>query len=106
MIIWNGKGIFTFLSLGIGGLSLALLQSVFPMLRDYGATYMFAVGALFNYLFLTVIPFSKVTAPRVLVDQQTGETVQFSNEGTFFFIRRRYWTYIMLVMSVIFLFVG
>lgn len=103
MIIWNGKGIFTFFSLAIGGLSLAFLQSIFPALRDFGATYVFAVAAVFNELFLKVFSFSKPSRPRIFVDQETGETVQVNNEGTLFFIKRRYWTYIMAVISIIFL---
>lgn len=106
MIIWNGKGFFTFLSVVIGGLSLAVLQPLIPALQTVGAAYVFAAAAGLNYLFLRVIPFTKEHEPRTFVDQQTGQTIQVTDEGSLFFIRRRYWTYILLGLSIIFLFMG
>lgn len=102
MIVWSGKGIFTVLSLVLGAVTLAILEPIIPIVRTLGAGFVFLVAGGFNHLFLKVVPFTKVHPDRSFVDQETGQVLRVSDEGSLFFIRRRFWTYILLALGVVF----
>lgn len=106
MIVWKGKGILSFFALLAGvainfGLAGAIPQLRFLKEFNTGIIVALVLGAFFNWLMVSVIPFTKDDPDKVLIDPQTNQPVKFNMQGTFMFLPRAYWTFIYLGLAVL-----
>lgn len=105
MIFWSGKGILTLFILLFG---IIISQGVYESMSglkpaqqnsDLMWACSFLIGALGNFHFARYLDRQP---KRMVIDKQTGEEFALDEEGSLFFIRVRYWTWIFGVVAGIF----
>jgi len=115
MIIWRGKGVTTFISLILAALLVLFLTetlapSVFnetnAAMDAVQGTLVFGVAALFNFVTTFKIRFLRDAESRRYIDPETNEEIIIKNESSLFFIKRKYWTYIFLILGILWLIYG
>ena len=96
MLIWSGWGILVPLIM-----ALALLLAV-PFEGDatkYGLAFSQAVAAVAIW-----VAGKKLNGKpgRIMVDQETGETVELKTKHSLFFIKMEYWAFVVAAIAVVF----
>ncbi|MED1107708.1 hypothetical protein [Bacillus paramycoides] len=103
MLIWRGKGLLVVLALILGGFISGIFSSILKVdtLHNPGFILNGILCTIFiamsNYFFTKKFISDSV---RTLVDEKTGERIQIRDNSALFFIRNKYWTWIILVLGV------
>ncbi|ENQ3107868.1 hypothetical protein ACEOWJ_003971 [Bacillus cereus] len=103
MIIWRGKGLLVVLAFILGNVINAIPFIILQVNTQHNPGFILngisctIFIAMINY-FLTKKFISD--SVRTLVDEKTGERVQIKDNSALFFIRNKYWTWIILVLGV------
>lgn len=103
MIIWRGKGLLVVLALILGGMINGILFNILKVNTLHNPGFIFngilctIFIAMINYFFTKKFISDSI---RTLVDEKTGERVQINDSSALFFIRNKYWTWIILVIGV------
>ncbi|MBP2621687.1 hypothetical protein ACVRXQ_07650 [Streptococcus panodentis] len=107
MIIWRGKGLLVILAI-IGGGFAGITLSDFIL---QGSTTAFSMILRCIILILTTSGLNFLLTKwfiskevRILIDEKTGERIEYRDRSSLFFIPNRYWTWIIaVVLAIIFL---
>ncbi|WP_459500495.1 hypothetical protein [Bacillus sp. C1] len=104
MIIWRGKGMLVVLAFILGIMISGILFSILQVNTEHNPGFILngifstICIAMINYFFTKKFISDDV---RTLVDEKTGERVQIKDNSALFFIRNKYWTWIILVLGVV-----
>lgn len=97
MIVWSGFGFLTAV-LALLGL---LIGNSLPGSIPYHASIGILLGAVVNWFVGKKL---NNTPGRILVDEETGERLQYKRKHTFFWIAMEWWSIILVVLAVLFAF--
>ncbi|MDR0899848.1 MAG: hypothetical protein LBM27_05780 [Lactobacillaceae bacterium] len=100
MIIWRGKGPLVLLAVLVGALVGGIFQGFLGM-HGIGRTVATAIGVVAataaNWYFSEHWISKEV---RTMVDQKTGQSFEYRDRSSLFFIPNKYWTYIIFFIGL------
>lgn len=105
MIIWKGKGLLVILALILGLIINSVFSNIFYLNTQYKFGFILygiiitLLVAFINYILTKKFISSEV---RIFIDEETGERIQVKDGSSFFFIPNKYWTFIILVLGILF----
>lgn len=106
MIVWKRKGILVFVAIMLAMGTYALIVSLLGLNDSIGKDkalptvmmYGFFLPALYNHI-LTLL-FTKNEKSEIVTNKE-GQQFKLDNYSSLFFIRNKYWTYILLVLYIV-----
>ena len=105
LIIWKGKGLLVILALILGLIINSVFSNIFSLNTQYKLGFILygiiitLLVALINYILTKKFVSTEV---RTFIDEETGERIQVKDGSSFFFIPNKYWTFIILVLGILF----
>jgi len=106
MIVWKRKGMLVFVAIMLAMGTYALIVHLLGLNESLGVNkalptvmmYGFFLPALYNHI-LTVL-FTKNEKSEIVTNQE-GKQFKIDNYSSLFFIRNKYWTYILLILYIV-----